>query len=127
MSKRERQHGQLEAAVLDALWSVADTSPSALTSQQVQDAVNAATDSDLALTTVLTVLSRLVDKGMVLRQPGEGRSLMFSAARTREQHTADVMLGLVAESENPMLAFSHFAKGLSPAALAQLRATLNGE
>jgi predicted transcriptional regulator len=125
MSKRERQHGQLEAAVLDALWAI-DTDE-ALTSQQVQDAVNAATNSDLALTTVLTVLSRLVDKGMVVRRAGEGRALMFSAARSREQHTADVMLSLVAESDNPLLAFSHFARGLSPAALAQLRETLNGE
>ena len=71
MSKRERQHGQLEAAVLDALWAI-DTDE-ALTSQQVQDAVNAATNSDLALTTVLTVLSRLVDKGMVVRRAGEVR------------------------------------------------------
>ena len=125
MSKRERQHGQLEAAVLDALWAI-DTDE-ALTSQQVQDAVNAATNSDLALTTVLTVLSRLVDKGMVVRRAGEGRALMFSATRSREQHTADVMLSLVAESDNPLLAFSHFARGLSPAALAQLCETLNGE
>ena len=120
MTKRARQQGELEAAVLDALWSA--TEP--LSSHQVQDAVNAATDSDLALTTVLTVLGRLVDKGLVLRTPAEGRGNLFAAATTREQHTASVMLELVAGAENPALAFSHFASGLSPEVLKQLRKSL---
>ena len=123
MSKRERQQGQLESAVLDALWSAS----APLTSAQVRDAVNASADADVALTTVLTVLSRLVDKGQVVRADGEGRSLLFSAAETREQHTASLMLDLFAGASNPALAFSHFASGLNSEQLRQLRETLGDE
>ena len=120
MTKRARQQGELEAAILDVLWST--NAP--MTSLQVQDALNVAQGSDLALTTVLTVLSRLMDKGLVSRQPGEGRSNLFAAATSREQHTASVMLELVAGAQNPALAFSHFASGLSPEVLKQLRKSL---
>jgi predicted transcriptional regulator len=123
MSKRERQQGQLEAAILDALWSAS----APLTSAQVRDAVNADEQNDVAITTVLTVLSRLVDKGQVTRADGEGRSLLFSAAQTREQHTAGLMLDLFAGSTNPTLAFSHFASGLSAEQLKQLRESLGDE
>ena len=120
MTKRARQQGELEAAILDALWG----SEAPISSGQVLEAVNKATDSELALTTVLTVLGRLVDKGMVLRTPAEGRGNLFAAATTREQHTAAVMLELFAGAENPALAFSHFASGLSPEVLKQLRQSL---
>ena len=73
---------------------------------------------------MLTVLSRLGDKGLVNREPGEGRSLMFSAAQTREAHNADLMLRILDTSENPALAFSHFASGLTAEQLAQLKQSL---
>ena len=50
--------GELERAVMDALWS-ADT---AVTARDVQDAL---AGRDLATTTVLTVLGRLERKGLV--------------------------------------------------------------
>ncbi|MEN9606326.1 MAG: hypothetical protein RL605_154 [Actinomycetota bacterium] len=120
MTRRARQQGELEAAILDVLWG-GDTP---LSSGQVLDAVNKATGSELALTTVLTVLGRLVDKGLAVRTPAEGRGNVFTAATTREQHTASVMLELFAGTENPALAFSHFASGLSPEVLKQLRRSL---
>ena len=123
MNKRSRQQGELEAAVLDVLWDAQPTGLG-LSSQQIQDAVNDATDSDLALTTVLTVLTRLSDKGLVERQPASGRGFLFNATTTREQHTAAMLLDIVANSDNPALAFSHFASGLSPEALKALRQAL---
>jgi predicted transcriptional regulator len=123
MSKRERQQGQLEAAILDALWSAS----SPMTSAQVREAVNSSDENDVALTTVLTVLSRLVDKGQVLRADGEGRALLFSPAQSREQHTASLMLDLFSGSANPALAFSHFASGLTAEQLRHLRASLDDE
>ena len=118
MTKRGRQQGELERLILDALWD----SASAVSSQQLLERISPS--GDLALTTVLTVLSRLTDKGLVARGPGEGRSLMFSAAQSREQHTADQLLKIVAGGGNPALAFSHFAKGLSESDLAALRKIL---
>ncbi|MEY4061101.1 MAG: hypothetical protein RIQ31_763 [Actinomycetota bacterium] len=120
MSKSGRQQGELEALILDALWSSAGEP---LTSQQILELVSP--DGSLALTTILTVLSRLVDKELVNRKPGAGRSLLFSAAQTREAHTAGLMLRLVSGAENPALAFSHFADGLTPAQLEALRNSLS--
>lgn len=122
MSKSGRQQGELEALVLDALWRSLDADTSPLTSQEIMDALGA--DAEIAPTTLLTVLSRLVDKELVVREPGEGRSLLFAAAKQREVHNADLMLKLVSDAGNPALAMSHFAAGLSPAALQALRNSL---
>lgn len=119
MTKRARQQGELESLILDVLWRA----KSPLTSQEI---LERAGSGDLALTTILTVLSRLTDKELVVREAGEGRSFMFSAAQSREQHTADLMLKLVAEESNPALAFSAFAKGLTSSQLKALRKSLDG-
>lgn len=120
MTKRVRQQGELESLILNVLWG----SKKALTSQEILEKANK--NSDLALTTILTVLSRLEDKGLVSREPGEGRAYLFTAAQSREQHTADLMLQLVANESNPVLAFSHFTDGLSAAQLRALRKSLEG-
>lgn len=118
MTKRGRQQGELEQLILDALWS----SSGPISSQQLLEHISP--EGDLALTTVLTVLSRLADKGLVTREPGAGRSLLFSTTQTRAQHTADQLLKIVASAGNPALAFSHFTKGLSEAELTALRNSL---
>jgi predicted transcriptional regulator len=121
MSTRARN--ELESQILAVLWDAKANQTEPLSSQQIVDALKPS--GDLAITTVLTVLSRLGDKGLVNREPGEGRSLMFSAAQSREAHNADLMLRILDTSENPALAFSHFASGLSAEQLAQLKKSLN--
>ena len=116
--KQKRQPGELESLILGCLWD----SERALSSQEVQAAASA--PGDLALTTVLTVLSRLEDKGLVAREIESGRSLMFRAVESREQHTARLMLGMIEEESNPALAFSYFAKGLTKAQRASLKRIL---
>jgi predicted transcriptional regulator len=119
MSKRGRQQGELENQVMDALWNANGS----LTSQEILDRVNQGSD-DLALTTILTVLSRLVDKGMVARTAGTGRSLNFTATESRERHSANLMLKLLGDSDNPALTFAQFTSSLNPKQLAALRKTL---
>jgi predicted transcriptional regulator len=119
MSKRGRQQGELENQVMDALWSAEGS----MTSQEILETVNQGA-GELALTTILTVLSRLVDKGMVTRSSGSGRSLDFRATETRERHSANLMLKLLGDTENPALTFAQFTKSLSPKQLAALRETL---
>jgi predicted transcriptional regulator len=116
MSKRKQ--GELEASVLSALWD----RPEGLSSQQILSLIG---DEELAITTVLTVLSRLVDKGMVKKQ-SMGRSLLFMAASTREKHTAELLLGAMDSVANPALVFSHFAAKLSPDQISQLKKALEG-
>lgn len=119
MSKRARQQGELENLVLDVLWDAEQP----MTSAEVLAECNKS--GDLALTTILTVLSRLVDKDLVQRTQGETRSLLFAPTTTREQHTARQLLELVNESENQALTLSHFTAGLSKKSVAALKKLLN--
>ncbi|NBU22993.1 MAG: transcriptional regulator [Actinobacteria bacterium] len=114
MSKRKQ--GELESEVLGCLWD----RPDGLSSQQILAMLG---DDSLAITTVLTVLSRLVDKGLVEKLPGHGRTLTFKAVSSREEHTAKLLLDAMG-SANPALVFSHFAGGLSNKQLEQLKKAL---
>jgi predicted transcriptional regulator len=114
--KRSRSQGQLEGQVLDALWDL----DAEATSQQLLESLG----EDIALTSLLTVLSRLVEKELVTRRSGEGRALLFKAAVSREQHAADQLLKIIGATDNPALAFAHFAKGLDTKALKALRDSL---
>ena len=117
-AKQKRQPGELESLVLGCLWDAGGS----LSSQEVQ--AHCSKQGELALTTVLTVLSRLEDKGLVAREVESGRSLSFRAVESREEHTARVMLNMIEEEANPALAFSFFAKGLSKAQRSSLKKIL---
>jgi len=116
--KLKRQPGELESLVLGSLWE----SSKPLTSQEIQAIVGRS--GEVALTTVLTVLSRLEDKGLVARDVDSGRSLRFRALESREEHTARSMLSFIDDQTNPALAFSYFAKGLSKSQRAALKKIL---
>ncbi len=116
--QQKRQPGELESLILGCLWD----SSKPLSSQEVQSAVSHS--GELALTTVLTVLSRLEEKGLVVRETDSGRSLLFRPVESREQHTARLMLGMIEEESNPSLAFSYFAKGLTKAQRTSLKKIL---
>ncbi len=113
----KRKQAELKSEVLGCLWD----RPAGLSSQQILAMLG---DDSLAVTTILTVLSRLVDKGLVLREQGSGRTLIFKAVSTREEHTAKLLLDAMGQS-NPALVFSHFAGGLSAKQLDQLRKALD--
>lgn len=118
MAKKSRQQGELERAVLDVLWD----SDQPMTSAEVLALVSK--KSDLALTTILTVMSRLIEKELVERVPAEGRGYLFSPTSSREQHAASQLLKILENSENPALTLSHFASGLDKKSLAALRQSL---
>lgn len=68
----KRKQGELESQILGCLWD----RPEGLTSQQILALMG---DDDLAITTVLTVLSRLSDKGLVSREQASGRTFLFKS------------------------------------------------
>jgi predicted transcriptional regulator len=72
--------GELEAAVLEALWVHGE-----LRTPAVHEAVGV--PRGLAYTTLLTVLQRLTKKGLVVRRDG-GRSHVYTPALTRQQFAA---------------------------------------
>ena len=113
----KRKQGGLEAEVLGCLWD----RPEGLTSQQILAMLG---DDDLAITTVLTVLSRLSDKGLVNREQASGRTFLFRASQSREQHTAAILLAAMENSQNPDAVFSHFVAQLPQAQVDSLKKAL---
>ncbi len=87
MNSSETRLGELETHVMDLLWERDEASV-----QEVRRAL--APDRELAYTTVLTVLSRLYDKGLVERRK-EGRAYIYSAATPRDEVSAPILERLV--------------------------------
>jgi len=113
----KRKQGELESEILGCLWD----RPEGLTSQQILALLG---DDDLAITTVLTVLSRLSDKGLVGREQASGRTFLFKSTSSREQHTASMLLAALENTENPALVFSHFTSQLSQTQIESLKKAL---
>jgi predicted transcriptional regulator len=67
--------GPLEAEVMDAIWSAA----APLAVRQVVDQLNGARSEPLAYTTVMTVMSRLAEKGVLTRSK-VGRGYLYRAS-----------------------------------------------
>jgi predicted transcriptional regulator len=73
--------GELEAKLMDAVWS--------LGSPSVKNVVDY-WDKDLNYKTTLTVLNRLVDKGILTRRKS-GRIYVYQAVVSRDEFLADVV------------------------------------
>ena len=88
--------GELERAVMDLLWAGheaarANTLRDRLArSTRAENGTSGYEGKDLAVTTVLTVLSRLERKGLVERERGT-RPHRYQAVSSRADHTAELM------------------------------------
>lgn len=114
----EVSHGELEAQVLDVLWSA----DAAMTPGEVQTAL-AARRRSLAYTTVMTVLTRLWNKGIVDRKPA-GRAFAYRPVLSREDTVAQHMSELLDAADDQALALSRFVETIGPKEKAQLRRLL---
>ncbi len=112
--------GELEGAVLEALWEEGELSTPA-----VHEKVGS--PRTLAYTTILTVLQRLLKKGLVTRREA-GRAHLYSAALSREEFErlrgAALAATLTQLGESGMVAFLAEAERLDPGAFEALRAKL---
>ncbi|MFC8427537.1 BlaI/MecI/CopY family transcriptional regulator [Streptomyces sp. NPDC057253] len=99
-----RARGELESAVLAALWAA----DGPLTAGQVREAL----PGDLAYTTVLTILSRLHDKEMLVRHR-EGRGYAYEPARDEASHTAQRMRSLLEGGSDREAVLARFVSELS--------------
>ena len=109
--------GQLEAAIMQRLW---DWARPASVREVLEDIRRG---RDIAYTTVMTVLDNLHGKGFVTRHK-EGRAYLYSAAVTREAHTAGLLDDVLAQSADRSAALLHFVGHLSAGELDDLRAAL---
>lgn len=114
--KRPRRGpGELESEVLAALW----TADGPRTPSQV----HAELGDDLAYNTVHTILSRLQEKGLVVRGQHAGRSA-YSPVKDAAQDAADRMRAALESGRDRREVLSRFVTALSTADERALRALL---
>jgi len=112
--------GELEARVMDVLWGHDD----ALTPREVHELVTTA-KRPLAYTTVMTILVRLWDKGMLDRE-ASGRAYAYRPVTGRDEWAAERMHELLDQAADPAAALTHFVRAIDAGEVAQLRHALDG-
>lgn len=118
MPEKSRRPGELETAVLNALWDF----PEGLSSSQIHAILG---DDSIAMTTLLTVLSRLVEKELVEKESVGSRALIFRPAQSRERHVAENLARSLAQVDKPQLVFAHLKNLLTPAHYEQIKKSLD--
>ena len=112
--------GELERAVMDVLWAA----PDGRTAQEIVEHLAARSNgTELATTTVLTVLDRLRRKDFVNRERA-GRAHRYRATRTRDDVVAASMLAVLETTDDRRSALVRFAGAVSTEEAALLRAAL---
>lgn len=107
--------GELERSVMNELWA----RPQGALARDIAEALPSAP----AVTTVLTILDRLVRKELVTRER-EGRAHRYFALRSKEAHVAETMNEALATADDRETALAHFLGGVSPDDVALLRRIL---
>lgn len=86
-AKKKTQLGDLESDIMTIVWEMGET-----TVQEVKDALEP--KRPLAYTTVMTVMSRLADKGLLNRHK-EGRAYIYKPAGSQEKIAGSMLRSLV--------------------------------
>lgn len=120
-----RRFGELESAVLTALWA----SPAPLVPAEVQAAVS----GDLAYTTVMTILVRLYNKG-VIKRAKVGRAFAYRPVVAEADVVADQVRRLLDQGQDRAAVLQGMLDGLDPqdeqvlrSMLAQVEARRNND
>ena len=113
-----RQLGQLEAAVMQRLWSRSGP----VSVRQVLEDLSI--ERALAYTTVMTVLNNLHSKGMV-RRAKQGRAYLYSPCSTREEHTVALLEQVLADIGDRRSTLVHFVEQMRADEVDELRAALS--
>lgn len=119
MKKREPILGRLESRIMNVLWKRA----SPATVREIQR--NLSRKRPIAYTTVMTVMTRLYEKGL-LRREQRGRAFAYTAAVSEAEHTARLMRELLSTTANRTDALVHFVHEMKKADRARLLQALAG-
>jgi predicted transcriptional regulator len=112
-----RQVGDLEAEILQHLWEV----PEPVTGKELLERIGR---PSLAYTTLMTVLGRLVGKGLAERV-ADGRVVRYQAAGDLEELTAKAIGELLAAAEDRRAVLAHLVEDAGdPSLAAELAAVL---
>lgn len=108
--------GELERSVMTLLWDSGEHLSANEVCEQLEE--------DLAVTTVLTVLSRLEKKTMVKRERSS-RPHRYSATASREEHTVEMLNEVLGTAPDREAVLARFIGGVSEAEAASLRRILS--
>src|SRR5687767_1909780 len=120
MDRDRLAHGELEGLVMDVLWDAGGP----LVANDVRDRLEPT--RSLAYTTVLTILVRLHEKGLVERERS-GRAYAYRPRLSREEQAAARMGELLGTARDDSVVLARFVAALSPAQLAELRRAMEGD
>ena len=116
---RSRPFGDLEATVMDLLWSAGRP-------LLVRDVVEAMRPQRVAAyTTVMTVMDNLHRKGWLQRHR-DGRAWRYEPVLSRQSYTARLMREALAVSDDRAGVLARFVEEIDPEDAAALAAALNG-
>ncbi len=120
--------GELERATMDLLWD----SPEAATANELREqlalanpAAGAGDGKGLAVTTILTVLSRLEKKGLVERERNI-RPHRYRAITSKAEHTAELMHEVLGSVNDREAVLARFVGSVSATEAETLRRLLGG-
>lgn len=113
-----RAAGELESGVMAVLWAA----PGPMTAAQVGEQL----PGELAYTTVLTILSRLFDKGMLTRRRS-GRGYAYVPVLDEAADTAGRMVTLLERGSDRQAVLARFVQELSEEDEALIQELLRGE
>lgn len=111
--------GSLEAKIMQVAWDQADRY---LQVREMLDLLG----GDLAYTTVMTVMNRLYEKGL-LKRKRQGRAWAYRPATSREAYAAATMAEALNVAENRTAALLHFVADLKGDEAAALRRLLSSD
>jgi predicted transcriptional regulator len=109
--------GELERRVMDVLWDDGGR----LTPAEVN--ARLASERELAYTTVMTVLVRLFEKGIVTRQR-RGRAWEYRSVLGREEQAAKRMNAMLRDGGDQSIALSRFVENMTAKERSELQRLL---
>jgi predicted transcriptional regulator len=112
-----RGFGELEAVVMDRLWSRTGTT----TVRAVFEDLRA--QREIAYTTVMSTMDNLHRKGWLSRQR-QGKAFFYWPVHTREEYSARLMRDALDGGGDPGLVLTHFLEQISDEESATLRTAL---
>lgn len=119
-SRRPLARGELEAAVLDVLWS----RDAWMTPGEMHETIGQ--PRGLAYTTVMTAMSRLWDKGRLDRRR-RGRAFEYHPFISRSEYAADQMSVLLAQAGDSRSAIAHFVSQIDTESRTEFLRALRGK
>lgn len=115
--------GDLERSVMDVLWDSDDALSAIALRDALAQRTAVGTAKGLAATTVLTVLSRLENKGFVTRDR-ETRPHLYRAATSRADHMAELMHEVLGGAPDREAVLARFVGQVGPDEAEALRRML---